>query len=498
MNQSKVFKNIVCGFGGQMISIVIGLIIPRIMIVSYGSDVNGLMSTITQIFSYVALLEAGIGQAAKNALFRPITQGDKEGISYVLSVSKNYFRRVVLYYAVAVIVLAFTAPVFLNSDVDAITIFLVVILEGMSGVISFSFSATITIMLGADGRGYVNNNITVINKIIGYAVKIGMAYLGINIVYVQLASFLITVAKVIFYKYYFHKYYGWVDDDTAPKSAKLADRNAYIITELAWTMFSSTDMIVISTFLNTKLSSVYGVYNMVFLGLNNILNAVYHNVSYLLGQAYHENLEKYEQLHDVFMSVFFGGMTVLVSVAYVLCIPFVQLYTRGISDTNYVYQWLPLLFGLVQLISWSRYVGGNLTGIAGYAKETSCVSFVEACLNIGLSLILVHRYGLMGVLFATVIALPLKVFWCVYVSDKKVLHRSYRKTCKIMGVNYFLFLAAVVANYFYKISISSYGAFICYGFILSVIFSLAGIVLNFAANPDCIFLLIKRMKKIMN
>ena len=72
--KSKLAKNIVTGFGGQLIAIVLGLIVPRLLITNYGSDVNGLLSTVTQIFTYMALLEAGIGQAAKNALYKPINE----------------------------------------------------------------------------------------------------------------------------------------------------------------------------------------------------------------------------------------------------------------------------------------------------------------------------------------------------------------------------------------------------------------------------------------
>ena len=44
----------------------------------------------------------------------------------------------------------------------------------------------------------------------------------------------------------------------------LKDRNSYILTEICWTIFSSTDMIVLSTFVSTQISSVYGIYNMIF------------------------------------------------------------------------------------------------------------------------------------------------------------------------------------------------------------------------------------------
>ena len=83
----------------------------------------------------------------------------------------------------------------------------------------------------------------------------------------------------------------------------------------------------------------------------------------------------------------------------------------------------------------SRYVNGNLTGLAGYAKSTSYISLAEAVINMVLSIVLVQKYGITGVLFATVIALPIKVIWCIYISDKKVLHRSLAKTIQMISCN---------------------------------------------------------------
>ena len=114
----------------------------------------------------------------------------------------------------------------------------------------------------------------------------------------------------------------------------------------------------------------------------------------------------------------------MVSTAYVLILPFVRLYTRGVNDVDYIYQILPLLFCLVQLLSWSRNVAGNLTGVAGYAKQVSYASLIEAFTNIVFSVILVFHFGIVGVLIATVIALPVKVIYCVYLTDKKIMKRS--------------------------------------------------------------------------
>ena len=68
----QILRNSLVGFGSQIIVLILGFIVPRIIMTHYGSDTNGLMNTITQIFTYMALLEAGISQASRNALYKYI------------------------------------------------------------------------------------------------------------------------------------------------------------------------------------------------------------------------------------------------------------------------------------------------------------------------------------------------------------------------------------------------------------------------------------------
>lgn len=495
MNKTKVYKNVIAGFGGQCIVLILGIIVPRILLINYGSDTNGVLSTITQIFTYMALLEAGVGQAARNQLYKPISNNDQDGFSYIVSTAQRYFRKLSLVYAGGVVLLSILAPFILKSNIDKMTICLVVLLQGLAGVINFYFVETQTIILAADGHGYINNVVNVINQIVSYSTKIIMAILGLNIIVLQFAYFVITICKGIFYKRYFKNKYPWIDYNRAPSSSKLKDRNSYIVTELAWTLFSSTDMIVLSVFVSTKMASVYSIYNMVFSNISILLNAAYTSVNYILGQTYYEGINKYERVHDAFNSIFLGMMTILMCVAYILVLPFVRLYTSGVSDVNYINEALPILFALVQILSWSRYIPGNLTGIAGYAKQTSYISLIEALTNVVLSIIFVHYFGIVGALLGTVLALPLKVIWCIYITDKKVLNRSCWKSVSIIGINYLLFFIVVILSYFFKPSINSFIQFLIWGILLTVIFLMVGALLNFTVNRDCWMVLKKYILK---
>ena len=57
MKFKRGFYNIVFGFSTQIIILALGIIVPRLILVGYGSETNGLLNTVTQIYSYVAFIK---------------------------------------------------------------------------------------------------------------------------------------------------------------------------------------------------------------------------------------------------------------------------------------------------------------------------------------------------------------------------------------------------------------------------------------------------------
>ena len=481
--------NVIVSFFSQIIILLLGFIVPRIIISNYGSDTNGLISTINQIFVYMALLEAGISQAARNALYKPVRDNNHIQISYWISVARSYYRKITVVYLAVVIALSFVTPFLLKTEVVKSTVILYSVFEGLTNVVSFYFINTWACFLHVSGKTYIINAINVFTTITCYIVKILLSLNNVNIAAIQIGYFLVSLIKLLIYYIYMKKHYPWIEYSKVNKDSKLPDRNAYIVTEIAWTVFSSTDMIVLSAFVSTALSSVYSVYNMVFLAINNLLNAVYSSVNYRLGHAYAEDINTYSNVHSLFHSVFMSLITIMMCVAYLLCIPFISFYTNGVNDIDYIYNTLPIMFCLVQLLSWSRYIAGNLSGLAGYAKPTSYISIIEAAINIICSVILVNYYGIIGVLFATVIALPLKVLYLNYIAEIHIMRRSPVKTILTILINYSIFGLTIFINRYLHFNISSLISFVFWGFVLSFVFSLIIFSANILVNRDLINLI---------
>lgn len=495
MKNKQASFNLILSIGSSIIILVMGLVIPRLILVNYGSDVNGFIGTLTQIFTYLTLLEAGISQAALNSLYRPIKEQRYAEVNQVLSAARKYYRKIAAYYSVCVVTLAFVLPLIIRSELSYLTIFLCVLFEGASNVVLFYFVQTETVFLIAEGKTYVKSLIELLNRILSYGIKIALALLSCNIVFLQIGYFILSLLKILLYKRYMGKHYAWIAySRSVNEKAILLDRSSYVLTEIAWTIFSATDLIVLSIFDSTKTASVYSINNMPFVAINGLLVSAYNGIYYLLGKSFCRGIKQYEHTHDLFNSFFMGAVTILMSVTVFLTEPFITLYTRDIEDVRYIYHWLPVMFALIQMLSWSRYVAGNISGIAGYAKQVSRVSLIEAAVNITFSLILVQTLGIYGVVFATVIALPLKVVYTNYLADKLIMKRRFTKTACIFFVNYLAFFICVVLRDMVHYEIKSYFDFAKAGCLLMIMVTIPVLTLNCLVNRDMLQFICSMMK----
>ena len=114
MNSIKKSKlNILISFSYQVIALALGLLIPRITMTSYGSNINGLLSSALQFVGYLNLFEAGVQAVATKSLYKTVGNDDKAGTNSILAaVNKNY-KKIGVYYLAGLMILSSLYPLFI-------------------------------------------------------------------------------------------------------------------------------------------------------------------------------------------------------------------------------------------------------------------------------------------------------------------------------------------------------------------------------------------------
>lgn len=100
INAKKGMMNFASSILYKIITITLGLVIPKLFITSYGSEINGLQSSVNQIFTYIALIEGGIGAATLQSLFAPVAKNDNRKVNEYLSATSQYYNKIGIIYFV--------------------------------------------------------------------------------------------------------------------------------------------------------------------------------------------------------------------------------------------------------------------------------------------------------------------------------------------------------------------------------------------------------------
>ncbi len=472
VNEKKstlVVKNILYGFGSKFFILVLGIIIPRIVIVSFGSELNGFLSTITQIFTYFALLEAGIGNSAVNALYSPLENKSYDKANLVMAQARSYYRKATAVYFALVIAFAFIYPFLMSSTLDKSLMIKVILLQGLPSAISYYFCAVYEQLLMADGKRYVSENVAFIHHLLTSGSKIILILIGFDIIAVQVAFLVITILKIPVIVFYCKNKYKWLDFKQKGEKNLLKERSAFVVHEISSTVFSNTDVIVISIFCGFEMASVYTVYNMVFSALNSLVNTANNGLGFVLGRNLDKPREEFHRIFDIYSSLYSLAVFAIMTTATVLSIPFITLYTNDIHDVNYVDVWIPILFGLINVMSGARAIHARLITVSGHAKHTQYRSVLEMILNIVFSITLVCFFDVYGVLLGTIVALLYRMNDIIIYTEKRILKRSCRDAYINLISNLALFTLMVFAAGKINWNVNSYFALCLYGAICLIV-----------------------------
>lgn len=494
MNVKKGVKNVAYSIIGQIIALALGIIVPRLVIVSYGSEVNGLLSSVSQVITYLSLLEAGVGVAALQSLYKPISENDTNSVNSILSATHSYYRRTGAIYFALLIVLSFLYPVIVTSSLDYWFVIAIVFICGVPNVINYFFQGKLKILLSATGDNYIVTNLATITSTLATVAKILLLMAGVNVIFVQLIYCVVSLVQMLFIYLYVRKRYPWVNVRVKPDLAALNQKNATLLHQICMLITNSTDVLLLSIFCDLKVTSIYTVYNMIFSIIYTMSNSINGGVQFIFGNAFCKGKEYYKRVIDLHETYYMGICSALMAVTYVMILPFLRLYTEG-ADINYIDFWVPVLFTAIELLRAMRNSSINTISVAGHFKQTSKYAVIESIINITLSIALVWWLGMYGVLIGTVVAFAYRNIVSIHYSNKYILERNSLHSIKIAVVNIALIVAIGFAYNFINMNISGYGMWVVNAAIVAVFSFVIFFAVNSAVSPKSFGELVSYMKR---
>lgn len=420
---SRIEQNMLTGLLGQLVTILVGFLLPRLFLTYYGSGVNGELNTIKQLFAYLYLLEAGVGLATTQALYRPVALEEHDRVNAILSATDHYYRRTGTLYAAIVLAVGLFYPMVVQFSLPRSTILLYTVLYGLPSVVSFFVQGKYRLLMDVDGRSYVLNNLNIAVQLVSGIGKVAVLVFTQNILAMQLLYCLSSMLPIPFILWYVHKNYPWLDRHAAPDYAAVSQKGSVLLHQISSVIFNNTDMVLLSYFCNFALVSVYSIYNMFFVQISNILNLLINSGSFRLGQIFQTDRKRFSALFEVYETVYLAFVSFCATMTAAFLLPVIRIYTGGVTDINYLDPLLLLLFSSKSLVECGKNIYHQVIQYDGSFQQTRWHAVVEMTLNLLVTLIAIQFCGIYGCLFGTLAALVFRLGAILWYTCRRVLHR---------------------------------------------------------------------------
>lgn len=442
----KMFLNIIWGMLYQVVTVICNFILPRFFISAYGSEVNGLVSSINQFMLLITLCECGIGAVVQSAMYKPLADKDDKFLSQIIVSANRFFRKIIYILISYTIVLVAIYPFISNSSFDFLYTSGLIIILSFSYFVQHYVFLTYKMLLSADQLAFLHLMLHSVVLIINTVVSVILIKMNCSVHIVKLVSSFIFLLQPVILKMYVDRKYNInlkVKLDGEPIRQKWNGFAQHIAT----VVLNNTATVILTMFSTLSNVSIYSVYFLVVHGIKSLLNSMLSGIQAMFGNMYAKN--EIKELTDSFnlTTWLFNLVVIIVYVtAGIVLVPFVSVYTKGITDADYIQPLFSFLMTLAFAMYCIRIPYNLLVFAAGRYKETQLSSIIEAILNIIVSVVLVKFYGLCGVAIGTFVAMFYRTTYFAYYLSKHIIKQSVKEYYKFLFVDVVIALLSVLAT----------------------------------------------------
>ena len=178
MRTKLALYNTIVSLISQFILLILSMIFPRLIIMVFGSEVNGLTASINQVLNIVNLLQAGVVGASIYDMYKPIAEKNNRVLGSIFYSSKKYFSKLSVIFFVFSVTLI---PIFLinsNNNISFIESILSVIILSANGALIFKYTSPYDIIISAHQKKYILVYSSLLEKFIYYGLLILILFLN--------------------------------------------------------------------------------------------------------------------------------------------------------------------------------------------------------------------------------------------------------------------------------------------------------------------------------
>lgn len=413
MRIKNTINNIIFSSGGMLLNTALSFLYRTVFIYVLGVEYLGLNSVFTSILMLLSLGELGVGQAIVYSLYKPLANKNNELVKALLGLYQRIYRYIGVVILVLGVIFIPLIPILIPSSIELENVNLIFLLFLLNSSLSYFYGYKRSLIY-ADQRAYKLVPYTAISQVMDNLIKILILLVTGDFVFALLMQLIIKVLENIVINGFIDKEYPYIKEGFLPVNSDLltlikGNIKAIVFHKSGEFLIKGTDSIVIASFLSISALGIYSNYTMLIGVVLGFLKLFVDSTTASLGNVIaQESNVKVEEVFKVlnFLSVCLFGWAAISF--YILFQPFIELWIGSdflIADSTV------LIIVINFFMFGTRLPIAAIKSAGGVYRQDMYAPLLEGILNIGISLYLVEKYGVNGVLFGTLLASLLVSTW---------------------------------------------------------------------------------------
>ena len=408
MRTKKVFLNLLSEVLPQLIIAVISFVRVKIFLTYIGDEILGVYQLFGQVLAYLSLAELGLTDAAMYFLYKPLYEKKNRDISSLISGVKKSFNYVMIAMLFIGFAISFLVPHLIAENTLTnpfiISCFILTLFVNVFGY----FSTTYTVLFNADQNKYKYSFFTQGLLILRNVADIVVIIFLKNLYAVLVVEILFTLLQNLVMKLLFKKNYPKLSVKEKPNYVFWSKTKSLIPHKIGGLIAYNIDVILVSKILGLGHVVIYNAYYAITYVISNIIGKFSSSTLASVGNLLVAEPKKA-------YSIFLEYNDMLFFIANIICVPLAIFFTPFISlwygpsytvsdITMYLFVF-NLLYGIIRIIL------NVYSSAAALYKETLVCTYLEAFINLAVSLILIlNGFGITGLLIGTASSMLISEF----------------------------------------------------------------------------------------
>lgn len=237
MRTEKSFKNVLTSVIPYFFITVLGFLRLKVMLNSLGEEIYALNQIFIQIFSYISLLEAGVGTLITQLYYQYFAKLNKKKICEIYSYSKKLLKKISFIMIFCGLLISFFLKYLTNNNLTLYYMQFVFVLYLFRSVLEYLMYAP-RFVITADQKAYKINLSTNLFKIFEMLVELALLLVYKNYIIILLVTIVIRYITYYVSNKIVYKDYPWLKEVESTQKLKVKQMGAVMSHKLAGTVYT--------------------------------------------------------------------------------------------------------------------------------------------------------------------------------------------------------------------------------------------------------------------